>query len=197
MAGIGRRLRPGRRRWPFWAGSVAIHLLIVAVWRLNIAASFTIPAATPTLNLALLEPFPAPGKALRQFPQRPPRGPAAVQPAPQLVSEPTSAAADAPRAASREDSSALVPPAPAQFHHEMGDSRLWVRPLPPEQLSAIHRLTRTTADLADSVSRAVVQAYLDSMAVEAARTPGPPSWIGTIAGARFGLDSRYVYLAGL
>ena len=72
-----------------------------------------------------------------------------------------------------------------------------MRPLGPEQLAAIHRVARTTAQLADSVSRAVVQAYLDSMAIEAQRGPKPPSWVGSIAGARFGLDSRYVYVAGL
>jgi hypothetical protein len=58
-------------------------------------------------------------------------------------------------------------------------------------------LRLNSAGLADSAIRAMVQVYLDSMAAEAARQPGPPSWTGTIAGAKFGLDSRYVYVAGL
>ncbi|HTO73846.1 MAG TPA: hypothetical protein VMJ30_08500, partial [Gemmatimonadales bacterium] len=91
----------------------------------------------------------------------------------------------------------MAPAAPVALHRDFGDTRLWVRPLGPEQLAAIHRVARTTAQLADSVSRAVVQAYLDSMAIEAQRGPKPPSWVGSIAGARFGLDSRYVYVAGL
>jgi hypothetical protein len=61
----------------------------------------------------------------------------------------------------------------------------------------LHRLRLNAAELADSAVRATVQAYLDSMAVVAAGQPGPPSWTGTIAGAKFGLDSRFIYLAGL
>jgi hypothetical protein len=181
------------RRWPFWIGSIAIHLVMVAGWRFHIPSTLEIAAPVAGLNLALLEPFPSP--AARPVPALPYRAPAQPSAQPAAAAAPPAPGADSPPPVA--DSVTSAPLAPAIIHHDLGDGRLWVRPLPPEQLTAIHRLTRTTAELGDSVARAVVQAYLDSMAIEAAKAPGPPSWTGMIAGARFGLDSRYVYLAGL
>lgn len=100
-------------------------------------------------------------------------------------------------AAEAMDSSAVAPAISATpIRRSLGGGRLWVRPLGPEQLALIHRVQRTTAELADSVVTALVQAYLDSLALVAASEPGPPSWTGTIAGGKFGLDARFVYLAG-
>ncbi len=76
--------------------------------------------------------------------------------------------------------------------------RLWVPalPLPPRELA--QRLTRSHIELVDSAVTDVVQAFLDSIA----RDPSSqgvtlPSWTTTVAGTKFGLDSKYLYVAGL
>jgi hypothetical protein len=65
-----------------------------------------------------------------------------------------------------------------------------------QELALVHQLTRSTAQLGDSVVKATVQAYLDSMAMELSHQR-PPSWVGEIGGRKFGVDSRFVYIAGL
>lgn len=53
-------------------------------------------------------------------------------------------------------------------------------------------------ELVDSAVTAIIQAYLDSLAADPeTRNAGPPSWTTTVAGKKFGLDARYVYVAGL
>ena len=50
----------------------------------------------------------------------------------------------------------------------------------------------------DSAVTAIVQAYLDSIAVDpASRQVGLPSWTTEVAGKKFGLDSKNIYIAGL
>jgi hypothetical protein len=45
---------------------------------------------------------------------------------------------------------------------------------------------------------AIVQAYLDSIANDpSGKNQGPPSWTTEIAGKKFGLDSKNIYIAGL
>jgi hypothetical protein len=80
----------------------------------------------------------------------------------------------------------------------LGTGRLWVRPLPlpPKELAA--RLKPSHEALVDSAVTAIVQGYLDSIA----REPGAdqvklPDWTTEVAGAKFGLDSRNIYIAGL
>jgi hypothetical protein len=80
----------------------------------------------------------------------------------------------------------------------LGTGRLWVRPLPLPPKELAQRLTLTHEQLVDSAVTAIVQAYLDSMA----REPGAdhvklPDWTTTVAGSKFGLDSRNIYIAGL
>jgi len=96
------------------------------------------------------------------------------------------------------DSSPLPRTRAGRIGPALGDGRLWVRPLPlpPKQLAA--RLGRSHAELVDSAVTAIVQQYLDSIAHE----PGAdqvkmPDWTTTVAGAKFGLDSRNIYIAGL
>jgi hypothetical protein len=68
--------------------------------------------------------------------------------------------------------------------------------LPPRELA--QRLTRTRAELLDSAVTSIVQAYLDSIASDpASRNQGLPSWTTEIAGRKFGLDSKNIYIAGL
>ncbi len=74
--------------------------------------------------------------------------------------------------------------------------RLWVRPLPvsPQELAAQLR-EKTHMEKVDSAVHAIIQDYLDRMAVEEAGRPEPlPSWTTKIAGKTVGVDSRWIYL---
>ncbi|MGI9042327.1 MAG: hypothetical protein ACR2HK_14705 [Gemmatimonadales bacterium] len=89
-------------------------------------------------------------------------------------------------------------PAIGRIGPGLAEGRLWVRPLPlpPKELAA--RLKKNHAQLVDSAVTAIVQGYLDSLASDpAARTVGLPSWTAEVAGKKFGLDSKNIYIAGL
>jgi hypothetical protein len=59
-------------------------------------------------------------------------------------------------------------------------------------------LSQSRAELVDSAVTAIVQAYLDSIANDPAnKKQGPPSWTTEIAGKKFGIDSKNIYIAGL
>lgn len=80
----------------------------------------------------------------------------------------------------------------------LATGRLWVRPLPLPPRELAKRLQRSHTELVDSAITAVIQGYLDSMA----REPGAdrvklPDWTTEVNGAKFGLDSRNIYIAGL
>src|SRR5262249_39982067 len=95
------------------------------------------------------------------------------------------------------------PPAPAppglgRIGPELGGGKLWVRPLPlpPQQLA--QRLGKGHLALVDSAVHAIVQSYLDSDANEPANQDMTvPDWTTQIAGKRFGIDSKNIYIAGL
>jgi hypothetical protein len=60
------------------------------------------------------------------------------------------------------------------------------------------RLSESRAELLDSTVSVIVQAYLDSIANDpASKNVGLPSWTTEIAGRKFGLDSKNIYIAGL
>jgi hypothetical protein len=82
---------------------------------------------------------------------------------------------------------------------ELADGRLWVRPLPLPPRELAQRLSKERhAELVDSAVTAIVQAYLDSIAAEpASRDQTLPSWTTEVAGKKFGLDSKNIYIAGL
>jgi hypothetical protein len=80
----------------------------------------------------------------------------------------------------------------------LAEGRLWVRPLPlpPKELAS--RLSKGHTELVDSAVTAIVQAYLDSIANDpTARAQAMPSWTKEIAGKKFGIDSKNIYIAGL
>jgi hypothetical protein len=80
----------------------------------------------------------------------------------------------------------------------LAEGRLWVRPLPLPPRELAQRLSKNKAQLVDSAVTAIVQAYLDSIANDpATRNQGLPSWTTNIAGKKFGLDSKNIYIAGL
>jgi hypothetical protein len=80
----------------------------------------------------------------------------------------------------------------------LAEGRLWVRPLPLPPQELAQRLTRSRAQLLDSAVTSIVQAYLDSIASDpATRNQELPSWTTAVAGRKFGLDSKNIYIAGL
>ena len=80
----------------------------------------------------------------------------------------------------------------------LGDGRLWVQPLPLPPRDLARRLKRSEAELVDSVVRATIQAFLDSIALQPdVATAPPPDWTTKIAGSKFGMDSKNIYIAGL
>lgn len=95
--------------------------------------------------------------------------------------------------------SATIPRTPAgRIGPALGDGRLWVRPLPLPPRALAQRLQPSHIELVDSAVRAIVQQFLDSIA----REPGAdevrlPDWTTKVAGSKFGLDSRNIYIAGL
>jgi hypothetical protein len=80
----------------------------------------------------------------------------------------------------------------------LAQGRLWVRPLPLPPRELAQRLSRSRAELLDSAVTSIVQAYLDSIANDpASKDQGLPSWTTEVAGKKFGLDSKNIYIAGL
>jgi hypothetical protein len=80
----------------------------------------------------------------------------------------------------------------------LADGKLWVRPLPLPPRELAQRLSKSRAELVDSAVTVIVQAYLDSIANDpATRNQGLPSWTTEIAGKKFGIDSKNIYIAGL
>jgi hypothetical protein len=80
----------------------------------------------------------------------------------------------------------------------LAEGRLWVRPLPLPPRELAQRLTKSHAQLVDSAVTAIVQQYLDSIANDpASKNQGLPSWTTQLAGKKFGIDSKNIYIAGL
>jgi hypothetical protein len=80
----------------------------------------------------------------------------------------------------------------------LAQGRLWVRPLPLPPRELAQRISRSRAELVDSAVTTIVQRYLDSIANDpASKNQGLPSWTTEIAGKKFGLDSKNIYIAGL
>src|SRR5207247_10292845 len=80
----------------------------------------------------------------------------------------------------------------------LAQGRLWVRPLPLPPKELAQRLSKNHVELVDSAVTAIVQTYLDSIANDpASRDATLPSWTQEIAGKKFGIDSKNIYIAGL
>ena len=80
----------------------------------------------------------------------------------------------------------------------LAEGRLWVRPLPLPPRELAQRLSRSGAELVDSAVSSIVQAYLDSIASDpASKNAELPDWTTEVAGKKFGIDSKNIYIAGL
>jgi hypothetical protein len=204
---------PPRRRWPWIAitASVAVHSLLLFGW---------VGGRMPTLprrpsQLIVLTP-PAQGPVAVPMPYRPPQrqGPAgpgiagarparpAVRPRPQpqpvaVLPEPRRVPAPVP--VDTGSAPAPTPRAPVELIGPgLADGRLWVRPLPLPPRDLAKRLSKSHVELVDSAVTAIVQGYLDSIANEPnANAQKLPSWTKEIAGKKFGIDSKNIYIAGL
>jgi hypothetical protein len=204
---------PRARRWPWIAiaASVLVHSLLLFGW---------IEGRQPVLphrppQLIVLTP-PAEGPPSVPMPYRMPRaegrGGSGVsgdrptrpalrprpQPEPQAVTvlpvprpprvRPDTGSAPAPRPR----------PGIGRIGPGLAEGRLWVRPLPLPPAELARRLSKDHVELVDSAVTAIVQGYLDSIASDPAlRARGMPSWTKEIAGRKFGIDSKNVYIAGL
>ncbi|HEX7337968.1 MAG TPA: hypothetical protein VF252_12245 [Gemmatimonadales bacterium] len=206
---------PTRPRWSWSAiaASVLVHLLLLFGWvtgrlpdvprlpRQLIVLSP--PAEGPErINTPYQRPQPT-GRPERPQSRRPAEGrrpdrvelPARREAVRVLPSPP---APVAPRADTGSVPVARSPVRATRIGPGLADGRLWVRPLPLPPRDLARKLTRSRAELVDSAVSTIVQAYLDSIASDpASRNVGLPSWTTEIAGKKFGLDSKNIYIAGL
>jgi hypothetical protein len=202
---------PPRRRWPWLAValSVAVHGLLLFGWvggrrpdvphrraeLIVLAAPAEGPVAVP---MPYHEPRPegssGPGLTGRR-PSRP-----ALRPRPQPVAAAPAPEPERPLVPIDTGSAPPQPPQPTigLIGPGLADGRLWVRPLPLPPKELAERLRPGHVQLVDSAVTAIVQAYLDSIASDpGARAQTLPSWTKEIAGKKFGIDSKNIYIAGL
>jgi len=180
--------------------SLAVHSLLFLIvvegrpprapwWRTSVAI---IPVPAPEPMRTTPTPFYVPRQERGQG-----RAHVVVRP-PAPLPEPVAPRRAEPEYAVSQDTGG-VPRSPAgRIGPALGTGRLWVRPLPlpPKELAA--RLRPSHEALVDSAVTAIVQGYLDSIA----REPGAdqaklPDWTTEVAGTKFGLDSKNIYIAGL
>ncbi len=183
-------------RWAAALASLVVHLMIVYFVRVDLSLPVALPAFphSRSLPFTLILSQPPARKPLRR--STPPIIAKRSSDESQTIATP---AAD-PDTGTTSSSPQITPsaaPAARGASRSFGDGRLWVRPLNPAELAMVHRLTRSSAQLADSAVKAMVQAYLDSMAIELARQPGPPNWTTQLGGKKFGVDAQFVYIGGL
>ncbi len=204
-----------RGRWPWLAvsGSVLAHSLLLFGWitgRLPDVPTLprqlivlSPPAGGPDEPLTPYQlPRPMGERGSNRLPERR-RGTAGRQPPRPELPRAESAVTVLPRP---EPTPAVEPPSagePARsgtsrIGPDLAAGRLWVRPLPLPPKELAQRLSRSRAELLDSTVSVIVQAYLDSIANDpASRDAGLPSWTTEVAGRKFGIDSKNIYIAGL
>ncbi len=200
---------PGTRRWPpiAIAASVLVHSLLLFGW---IEGRQPVLPRRPSELIVLAPPaegaraVPMPYRSLRAE-GRSGTGASGIRPVrPALRPRPQSVTVLPRPPVTRTRPDTGSPPAPrprlgiGRLGPGLADGRLWVRPLPlpPEELA--RRLTKGHVELVDSAVTAIVQGYLDSIASDpSARGQALPSWTKEIAGKKFGIDSKNIYIAGL
>jgi hypothetical protein len=204
-----------RGRWPWVAvaASVLAHSLLLFGWitgrlpdvpRLPRQLIVLPPAGGPDQAIVTYQlPQPVGERGDDRLPQRRRRGTAGRQPARPELPRPAEAVTVLPPP---EPSPATEVPSPGdeasaragRIGPGLAEGRLWVRPLPLPPRELAERLSQSRAELVDSAVSQIVQAYLDSIASDpASRNVGLPSWTTEVAGRKFGLDSKNIYIAGL
>jgi hypothetical protein len=188
------------------AFSAALHLVLFLTLSIEGRPLGAPIALGPRVQLVELPPYPM----LRTAPLPEPTGPSAGGGATRLGRNAPPAAGHADTAlfapvpervtnrAERTDTGAAESAVTGRIGPGIARGRLWVRPLPLPPRELARRLTRSHTELVDSAVTEVVQAFLDSIARDpASQGVRLPSWTTTVAGTKFGLDSKYLYIAGL
>jgi len=198
--------RGKRREWPWIALTISIAVHVVLVLMSSVEGRQPVLPHRPA-HIVVLPPLadpsrpvempyraaPAqptvPGREPARHPRRLPERPPVTVPPPPPVAHP------------RADSDLVALPAPVtpdRIGPSWADGFLWVRPLPLPARELAQRLKKTDAELADSVVKATIQAFLDSIAREPdAGKAALPEWSAQIAGKKFGIDQKYLTVAGL
>lgn len=196
--------REPRAGWPALAASLLAHAVVLAVVVSIAHVEVNLVRPESRVHVAELpmyqppaDPVPLPvGQVQEASSPRPNPDPPATARAP---SPPASAAADSSGAApGAEPGAGTTGLRPGRIGAALASGKLWLQPLPlpPRELAA--RLTGNAGELPDSVVSRVIQAFLDSLAADpASRGALLPSWTTSIAGAKFGLDSKWIHVAGL
>jgi len=182
--------------------SVLVHALLLVVWRVEGWLPHYAPRTSDLIVLpedlrpprGVQAPYYASRDRLLKGDQRPRAAPRAPTPGVALLPPP-------PILEPTLIDTTPIPPTPGPIPRIgawLGDGRLWVQPLPLPPQELAQKLSRTNAQIADSVVTEMVQAYLDSIAME----PGAdhmklPDWTSEVHGLKFGLDSKNIYIAGL
>jgi hypothetical protein len=209
---------PKRAPWPWIAiaASVLLHSLLLFGW-----VGGRLPSVPPMPRQLIVLSAPSQGHELvpmrydspevvgerrpRELPQARNGGPGRQAARPVLPNrpKPVPALPEPARPVTALADTGSPPPARRQaligrIGPGLAEGRLWVRPLPLPPRELAQRLTKSRAALVDSAVTAIVQAYLDSIANDpASKSQALPSWTTEIAGKKFGLDSKNIYIAGL
>jgi len=199
--------RRGRREWPWIALAISIAVHVALVLMSSVEGRQPVLPRRPE-HIVVLPPLADPSRPV-EMPYRT----APVQPTvpgrqpvrhPRRLPEnpPVTVVPPPPVTHRRADSVVVVvPPAsvtPDRIGPSWADGLLWVRPLPLPARELAQRLRKTDAELADSVVKATIQAFLDSIGREPdAAKATLPEWSTQIAGKKFGIDQKYVTVAGL
>lgn len=190
-----------RRNWLAILVSLAVHSLLLLV---VIRGKPPVNPSRPSRIVIIPLPGPEDQRVvpvpfyLPRTDRGPGERPRLLPPVPPIVVDSAIARPPEPVPAQREESLG-TPRSPAgRIGPGLATGRLWVRPLPLPPKELAQRLQKSHIELVDSAVTAVIQAYLDSIA----REPGAdrvklPDWTTEVNGAKFGLDSRNIYIAGL
>jgi hypothetical protein len=197
--------RRRRREWPWLALAVSLAVHVVLVLISSVEGRQPVMPRRPS-QVIVLPPLserpPAVDMPYREAPKEtgvPARRPRQPRRLPERtpVTQLPPPVVTPPRA----DSGIVAAPepvTPGRIGPNWGDGMLWVRPLPLPPKELAQRIRKSQAELADSVVKVTIQAFLDSIA----REPGAnratlPEWSTQIAGKKFGIDQKYVTVAGL
>jgi hypothetical protein len=185
--------------------SVLLHAVLFLVWRIESRAP-DVPRRRE--RIVVLQPL-EDSLRVMEMPYRVPRTEVSGRqplhpPRPRRLPEepPVPSIAEIPRIEIPSDTTHRPQPAGpggvARIGADLGTGALWVRPLPLPPRELAQRLHKSHAELTDSAVKATVQAFLDSIAKDpASATAAMPSWTTDLGGKKFGLDQKYLYIAGL
>lgn len=199
---------PPARRWRALVASLIAHAILVAGIAVLIRRPGSFPvdvsrfiALTPPATAGDRIVFPRYGGPHPAWTGRARRGPgtsSAPTEVPTVLPKPPAeplAARRAPLAGSVDSNAAARGAEFGIVSPGLGRAKLWVEPLPLEPKKLAQALSSGNVRLVDSAITVIVQHYLDSVAT--APHQGPPDWTTTVAGTKFGIDAKNIYVAGL